>query len=913
MRLKPILFTILAATSSLIAGFFVYDIAHATGEQWYWEGTTLVRAKGGELSPGIELKSTNNNDSTNPEFDANISNLAKGFEGGLRIASGGVGEDMPAGDLCFASTVTIKIDKSKNPNEVSIGKIQYKDKGGTMCYFEDNSKGMQLTGGPMRNTIGGDSTETILDEELQKQHDKLIGEYVQKQCGPTPTPECKTQAETSFNNQWDACMRRNATLGADQRLDAVARCVEQNTGLAIDTGAVRNGLIDIPDYEKEETSCTLEWIGYIICPMARFMAKITDKSFDALQSFLEIEPLGRGTKGGDSLYYAWSAMRNVANALFVIAFMVVIYSQLTGAGITNYGIKKLLPRIVIAAILVNASYYICVLAVDLANVLGNSLKLVLDNIAASLSPPEDRNWEGIIEEILVPGAAVATAAAVTITTAAMYLSFAAMVPLLTSVLLSLLMVVILLAGRYALIIMLIIITPIAFVAFLLPNTQKWFSKWLSTFITLLMLYPIISLIYGGAALASVIVMGSAGNRGGNDTLLPMFGLAIQALPLALTPIVMKFGGGVLNRFGGSVKNNGLFKGANSKAQGYADRKKDSRDLKALRNIGPNARGGIGGVRDRAIQKQYKRKALQDLRKGQLNNANADYISGYTSQAEGGGGDDISLFEQAKGKVLNRGSDADNPQYTPKNKGQKYAEAMGIAGGDGSVDRAVANALNVQLHMHQEVVEANKMTLRRDNTDSEIMNIAKGAGNHSEAVRQAAIELVAEQKDSDIDEVVKASASMTGQQRHALVSSIRKNGSAAASPYYSSPTAMQNILQGKVTADDFAQQVIAPSIGEGKFSAASLASADSAAIENIHAAMNETYSQSQELLQRSQQEADPAKAKKLADQAKAWSDNLNELPARAKEAQSNKYTGENLHPNSAPHIDAIKNWRPPTSP
>lgn len=42
----------------------------------------------------------------------------------------------------------------------------------------------------------------------------------------------------------------------------------------------------------------------------------------------------------------------------------------------------------------------------------------------------------------------------------------------------------LLIARKALIVILIVISPLAFVAFLLPNTEKFFSKWRSTFVGL---------------------------------------------------------------------------------------------------------------------------------------------------------------------------------------------------------------------------------------------------------------------------------------------------------------------------------------------------------------------------------------------------------------------------------------------
>ena len=339
MRLKYLLLTILASLSTIIASLLIYNVVHASGEQWYWHGTDTIRATGGEFgSAGIEFTSTNNNDSTNPEFRANIKNLNKGFPGGQDSS----GNKMTGDELCFADTITISPDSANPRNNVSVDKVTYRDKNGAPCYMDVFSPGLKIPDGVMGNERGGDATEASQDRALEQERARLVNEYVTQQCGPSPTPECKQQAERSFNNQWEACMNRNAHLGAE-KADEVISCVERYSGLDVNDDNVAAGTIEIPDYEKEKSSCSLEWIGYIICPAARFMAKITDKAFDALQSFLEIKSLARGTEGGDSLYNAWSAMRNVANALFVIAFMVVIYSQLTGAGITNYGIKKLLP------------------------------------------------------------------------------------------------------------------------------------------------------------------------------------------------------------------------------------------------------------------------------------------------------------------------------------------------------------------------------------------------------------------------------------------------------------------------------------------------------------------------------------------------------------------------------------------
>ena len=60
--------------------------------------------------------------------------------------------------------------------------------------------------------------------------------------------------------------------------------------------------------------------------------------------------------------------------------MFVIISQLTGVGLDNYGVKKILPKLIIAVILVNVSYILCQLCIDVANLVGGSIKEIFTNI-----------------------------------------------------------------------------------------------------------------------------------------------------------------------------------------------------------------------------------------------------------------------------------------------------------------------------------------------------------------------------------------------------------------------------------------------------------------------------------------------------------------------------------------------------
>jgi len=287
-----------------------------------------------------------------------------------------------------------------------------------------------------------------------------------------------------------------------------------------------------------KTSCGIQGIGWIVCPVISFMGDLLANAFSGLSdNFLATDTGLFDTDSGT--YIAWSVFRTFANVAFVIAFLIIIFSQLTGVGVSNYGVKKLLPRIVIAAILVNLSYFICQLAVDLSNILGYSLKSIFDAIAVQVNVPTSTdasaNGYGITTIVL---AVIATATVA-------YFALSILIPIVLGALVGVLMVVLMLIARKAIIVLLIVLSPLAFVAFLLPNTESLFTKWRKAFMALLLLFPIISVVFGMSSLASQIVL-QAGPGTGTETILQIMSVGIAALPFFLVPTLLK---GSLNGIG----------------------------------------------------------------------------------------------------------------------------------------------------------------------------------------------------------------------------------------------------------------------------------------------------------------------------------------------------------------------------
>ena len=317
--------------------------------------------------------------------------------------------------------------------------------------------------------------------------------------------------------------------------------------------------IESPSENSTSTSCDVQGIGWIICPLSNWLADGIDYMYSALQEFLKTKPL-ETTNQNSGIYLAWVIMRNISNVAFIVAFLVIIYSQLTSVGISNYGVKKMLPRLVIAAVLVNLSFTICAILLDLSNIAGYAFQDAFMGIKNTISTVGENTgvgwtWSEVIVMILSNGA-LAGGVVATVAMGAELLPLA--LSALVGIGLVLLLVLLIMAARQALIVILIIISPLAFVCYLLPGTEKWFKKWRDLFLTMLVFFPAFAVIFGGAQLAGIIIIQNA--TGANGGIMQILGMVVQVIPLALTPIILKLSGGVLGKFAGFVndKNKGLY-------------------------------------------------------------------------------------------------------------------------------------------------------------------------------------------------------------------------------------------------------------------------------------------------------------------------------------------------------------------
>lgn len=281
-------------------------------------------------------------------------------------------------------------------------------------------------------------------------------------------------------------------------------------------------------------------LSWILCPVIEFTARAIESIYEnVINNQLMIDPGLLEAGDGSGTYSAWSVFRNAANIAFIIAFAVVILSQVTGIGISNYGIKKTLPRLIVVAILTNLSFILCQLVVDVSNILGAAFYNLFVNLASDVEGVRFAgDIAGEIATLLTAGAA-AGGIALAGGPAAAALTIIGFLPgiVITLVLtiIGILFFFILLGVRQAAVVILVALAPLAIICYALPNTKSLFDRWKKAFTALLLLFPICGLMMGGGIFASQTLL--ANDK--ESLLFNLIAMSLQVVPFFFIPTLLR--------------------------------------------------------------------------------------------------------------------------------------------------------------------------------------------------------------------------------------------------------------------------------------------------------------------------------------------------------------------------------------
>lgn len=365
----------------------------------------------------------------------------------------------------------------------------------------------------------------------------------------------------------DAC--KDGSFCDGYELDAVGAGVQADRGAEVWEDVNQDQVNNQTSGEGAETICYSGSgpLGWILCPVVQGVSGAGTYMWQQVEDRHLKIPASEIFAEDSGVYSGWELVRNISNVVFVILFMVVIFSQLTGKGIDNYGIKRILPKLIVAAILMNMSYLVCELAVDLSNVLGNGINQLLSDVAGDLTSTvnESSDVSQITGWTASAGLGMGGLAIFTLLQGGLGAGISALglaaLGIVITIVVAMLTLYLILIIREAGIVIMIVLAPVALVCYMLPNTEKWFKKWLDIGKALLVVYPLCGLVVGGGRVAGAILGSIPG--------MAIAGMLVQVLPFFLIPSLLRRSLSLMGNIGSRVSSTGrnLGRRGSTRAQG----------------------------------------------------------------------------------------------------------------------------------------------------------------------------------------------------------------------------------------------------------------------------------------------------------------------------------------------------------
>lgn len=499
-------------------------------------------------------------------------------------------------------------------------------------------------------------------------------------------------------------------------------------------------------------SCNISGVGWIVCPLATFGAKITDLAYAGIEQLMVVKPVSITDFGSTNPIFAiWSSMRNFANIAFIFAFFMIIFSQATSIGLSSYGLKKMLPRLIVAAILVNLSYFICALGVDISNIIGAGIDGIINSAYTAAGPTATGNdfWSGVVGNALAGTGLFAGAVSFLAATGGAGgvgglagAAWGMLLPFLVTALFAVVTALVVLVGRQALLILLVIISPLAFVAYILPNTESLFTKWRKAFIAMLVFYPLVAVVFSGSKVAAQILRTTAPENTPMHELVRIMSLGVQFFPLFALPFLLKFSGGVLGRVAGMVNNpnKGPFDKLRKRAEAERDyrlnmsRRKSNEYLDKAKNPDNFRVNRRGKMVPKGIRGLLTRPYSGDMERESIHKAAQDLAAETQAKAVNSG---LALRKDGSGLPI-------DPYFAAKMAGESRKEmkaqvALGLANQEATPARAAVDTATKTYKAADDEVktaEATASAARASDTATVLQSLVAGEATYKATMKAA---------------------------------------------------------------------------------------------------------------------------------------------------------------------------------
>lgn len=178
----------------------------------------------------------------------------------------------------------------------------------------------------------------------------------------------------------------------------------------------------------------------------------------------------------------WPVVRDLCNMFFILILLVIAFATILR--LENYSVKKLLPKLIIMAVLINFSKTICGLLIDFSQV-------IMLTFMHSLGHAEGNLYQALgLSKLFTFSDYNLAKEDVTFLSLIISLILGLILLIISGIVITIFTVI--LFFRMVALWILIILSPLAFIASVLPSTSKYFSQWLSQFTNYLIVGPVLA-------------------------------------------------------------------------------------------------------------------------------------------------------------------------------------------------------------------------------------------------------------------------------------------------------------------------------------------------------------------------------------------------------------------------------------
>ena len=335
--------------------------------------------------------------------------------------------------------------------------------------------------------------------------------------------------------------------------------------------------------------------GWILCPALNIASSALLAMEEKLENLLRVGP---DSYNNDAYKDMWGSLRRLSTFAIVATALFMVISTAVNAGFfSNYTVKKYLPRLIAGVILIQLSYGMFTTFLDIMNELGDGINSILET--ASGLGGADWGLREIAGKSLAgensggrSGVAFAGGGVLGIVLLGGLGALGAL-SMLYSGAIALLFGFLFLILRKFIIVALVIFSPIGLALWILPGNDKAWRLYIKTFLTLVLMYPIlVAIIALGKIFSQIAIEGNEGE-------VVRFSIAFMAYigGYAAIPFMAKRFSGALGQLTGTLndKSKGIFDKGKNKIEGYHKARKEFKGSVKQRKAVERSSGRLGAV------------------------------------------------------------------------------------------------------------------------------------------------------------------------------------------------------------------------------------------------------------------------------------------------------------------------------